>query len=140
MFNIAKDSSSTHSCIDKAQHARKRRVLAQGLSTSAVKAMEDRMTVHLRTFCNQLHTTTPDSANYPDQKVTYRQWGPPQNMAEWCSYLGYDAMGEMAFGKSFDMLRSVRNRFVIDLMADSDRVNFTASSFQQILHLIKCSD
>ena len=125
MYNIAKDISNTHSCIDRALHARKRRVLAQGLSTLALKAMEDRVTSHIRNFCRQIGNSTEDSVQHAIGTKAGQQWSPARNMAEWCSYLGYDAMGEMAFGKSFGMLNSTENRFVINIIADSDRENYT---------------
>src|SRR2546421_4065669 len=53
-FPAAKNVFSTHSAIDKTIHARKRRVLSQAFSESALRAMEEYMIVHIREFVSRL--------------------------------------------------------------------------------------
>lgn len=43
--------------------------------------------------------------------------GKPVNATEWLAFFGFDVMGDLAFGKSFDMLESGEKHFALKLMA-----------------------
>lgn len=101
-FPAIKGVYNTHNAIDKTMHGRKRRVLSQAFSDSALKSMEDVMLLHVRQLCAAL-------ASGADHGVV-------RNMADWFGYLTYDVMGELCFGKSFDMLVSSARRHVIGLV------------------------
>ena len=52
-----------------------------------------------------------------NEKGTERgQWGPAQNMADWCNYLTFDIMGDLCFGKAFNMLEKPDNHFAADMI------------------------
>ncbi|KAJ5092603.1 hypothetical protein NUU61_007473 [Penicillium alfredii] len=112
-FPAIKGVYNTHNAIDKTIHGRKRRVLSQAFSEHALKGMEDVMLLHIRQLCAALAGQDAGSgaqhAN-PDFKGTVR------NMGDWFSYLTYDVMGELCFGKSFDMLISEGRRHMIGLV------------------------
>jgi cytochrome P450 len=101
---------NTHNAIDKAMHGRKRRVLSQAFSDHALKSMEDVMLLHVRQLCEIL---TGGLEGKGEKSATATAIF---NMGDWFSYLTYDVMGELCFGKSFDMLVSSGRRKMIELV------------------------
>lgn len=104
---------NTHNAIDKTIHGRKRRVLSQAFSDHALKGMEDVMLLHVRQLCAVLageHPGGDTSVMNGEKKSVVR------NMGDWFSYLSYDVMGELCFGKSFDMLISSGRRELVGLV------------------------
>ncbi|PLN81693.1 cytochrome P450 [Aspergillus taichungensis] len=97
-FTAIKGVYNTHNVIDKTVHGRKRRVLSQAFSDHALKAMEDVVLLHVRQLCDKL-ANSQGSTNYSGKEDRVR------NLASWFSWLTYDVMGELCFGKSFDMLQ-----------------------------------
>ncbi|TVY82613.1 Cytochrome P450 monooxygenase apf7 [Lachnellula suecica] len=108
VFPPTKDTFNTHSSISKPSHARKRRVLSHAFSDGAIKSMEKYILGNVRTFCARLGETQGEKG-----------WGKPQNMADWCNYLTFDVMGDLCFGKAFEMLEHEENRHVIDLIGNA---------------------
>ena len=108
-FPAIKGVYNTHNAIDKAMHGRKRRVLSQAFSDNALKGMEDVMLLHVRQLCAVL-------AGYDGDFESHDQKGNVKNMGDWFSYLSYDVMGELCFGKSFDMLISETRRYKVGLV------------------------
>jgi cytochrome P450 len=119
VFPPTKDTFNTHSSIDKASHARKRRVLSHAFSDNAIKSMEKYILGNVRTFCSQL---APQSDG----------WGVAQNMADWCNYLTFDVMGDLCFGKAFEMLDHDTNRHVIDLIGNAAHMHLIVSNSASI--------
>ena len=127
VFPATKGAFSTHTAIDKAVHARKRRVLSQAFSDSAMRAMEVHILDNIRAWCrhlgvggnrsksdfggplNGLSKMSPD----PDAKG----WSEPKNMADWANYLSFDVLGDLCFGKPFGAMDREDNRFVLDLIS-----------------------
>ncbi|KAL4871470.1 hypothetical protein BDV12DRAFT_28966 [Aspergillus spectabilis] len=103
-FPAIKGVYNTHNSIDKIVHGRKRRVLSQAFSDNALKGMEDVMLLHVRQLCSVLGREDP---------VTR---GNTFNLASWFGYLTYDVMGELCFGKSFDMLIDGAKRRMVHLV------------------------
>ncbi|KAL3474375.1 cytochrome P450 monooxygenase [Aspergillus californicus] len=73
---------------DKKEHARRRRVWDQGFSSKALKTYEARVSK----YTTQLLTAVEGTL---DTEI---------EMSRWFNYYSFDVMGDMAFGKSFDML------------------------------------
>ncbi|EAW08883.1 cytochrome P450 [Aspergillus clavatus NRRL 1] len=103
-FPAIKGVYNTHNAIDKTMHGRKRRVLSQAFSDHALKSMEDVMLLHVRQLCAALA-----GGSAAGQKAVF-------NLGDYFSYLTYDVMGELCFGKSFDMLVSSGKRKLIELV------------------------
>ncbi|KAL3422894.1 cytochrome p450 family protein [Phlyctema vagabunda] len=122
VFPPTKDTFNTHSSIDKASHARKRRVLSHAFSDTAIKAMENHILGNVRTFCTQLGRRSFPKGKTNESIEKYSspgQWSIPQNMADWCNYLTFDVMGDLCFGKAFGMLEREENRHVVDLIGNA---------------------
>lgn len=101
-------AANTHNTRDKALHARKRRVLSQAFSDSAVKQMERYILNNIRTFCHQIGQGVSQDT---------KGWTSPKNMADWCNYLAMDILGDLCYGKAFHMLESDTNRYALELVS-----------------------
>ena len=100
-FPAAPGVFSTHTAIDHHTHARKRRVMSYAFSEAALKNLEEFIIVHIQDFVAKVTSIENGVINFTYPK---RGWTEPRNMASWCSYLGFDVMGDLCFGKSFGML------------------------------------
>jgi cytochrome P450 len=88
---------STHATTDKAQHARKRRILAQALSERMVHVYENEFRNILKNFLERYQKT-------PSQ--TEETWSPPFDMSHEFTLLCFDSMGQFCFGESFGSLQN----------------------------------
>lgn len=124
VFPPTKDTFNTHSSIDKTSHARKRRVLSHAFSENAIRSMEKYILANVRTFCSKLGAR-PTLFGKVNAKG---EWGLAQNMADWCNYLTFDVMGDLCFGKAFEMLEHEENRHVIDLIGNAAHMHLIVSA------------
>ncbi|KIW84306.1 hypothetical protein Z517_03556 [Fonsecaea pedrosoi CBS 271.37] len=95
------DEQSTFSEPYTERAMRKRKILSQGFSESALKAAEEYMIDQIKVLCKQL-------VNPSTEKV--------KDLSLWLNYLAYDIMGEVVFGKSFNMMTDPSLRYVLDLI------------------------
>lgn len=108
---------NTHNARDRDLHARKRRVLAQAFSDSAIKEMERYVLANVRTFCEAIGREGEEGDGMPFGTVAEKKgWSGVKNMSDWCNYLAMDILGDLCFGKAFRMLESPDNRFALDLV------------------------
>ncbi|KAG9239855.1 cytochrome P450 [Calycina marina] len=115
VFPPTKETFNTHSSIDKTSHARKRRVLSHAFSDSAIRTMERYILGNVRTFTKALGKKP---LSHSKSKAD-GEWSVAQNMANWCNYLTFDVMGDLCFGKAFEMLEKPENHHVIDLLGSA---------------------
>ncbi|KAI0129094.1 cytochrome P450-like protein [Xylariales sp. AK1849] len=99
---------NTHNTRDKTTHARKRRVLSHGFSDSAMKEMERYILANVRSFCEQIGVGASEES---------KGWTRAKNMADWCNYLAMDILGDLCFGKAFNMLEKPDNRYALELVS-----------------------
>ena len=140
-FPATPSSVSVHSARDKAQHARKRRVMSHAFSDSAIKGLERYILANVRTACSMLATGEKGGAkgnasekgrdgkekvaggNGEDGWVGFDGDGwtgiGTWNVAHWCNWLVFDIMGDLVFGKAFGMLESDANRFAIEMVGNA---------------------
>lgn len=85
--------------------------------------MEKYILHNIRSFTDGLVTSRWNHGNSQqmvmggDEKKTMAGgWGPAQNMADWCNYLTFDIMGDLCFGKAFNMLEKPDNHFAADMI------------------------
>lgn len=101
---------NTWSSVDKAQHARKRRVLAHAFSENAVRSAETFVIQHVNRWCELLGENTQ------------KQWSEPRDMARWANYLVFDILGDLCFGKSMEIKEPGENTlkdvpsYIVDYM------------------------
>ena len=102
------------------EHGRKRRIVSQGLSDSAIAAMEDHVLKHVRNFCDKLMRPDLFENQMPplahSREDTTEMWSPAKNMSRWASYLTFDIMGDLCFSNTFNMLESSTNHYMLDVL------------------------
>jgi hypothetical protein len=113
-FPANKHTFNVHSAIDKQAHARKRRVISYAFADSATKSMEKYILANIQAATNLLTQDVTRSAS-----TSEKGWSAPRNMANWSDWLTFDIMGDLVFGKSFNMLESPQNRFAINLVSNA---------------------
>ncbi|KAF3027581.1 hypothetical protein E8E12_000202 [Didymella heteroderae] len=87
------DAINTWSTTSVHQHARKRRILNYAFSDSALRAAE-----------GFVHANTDRWLELLEQLVdNEREWSGPLNMCDWTNWLVFDILGDLCFGKNFDM-------------------------------------
>ncbi|KAF2816759.1 benzoate 4-monooxygenase cytochrome P450 [Mytilinidion resinicola] len=86
--------------IDKKKHAVRRRFISHSFSTEALRNSEPFIQENVARFCEKL---APN-----DEK----KWSEKKDMARWCTWLGFDIMGDLAFGRRFNCLDSEENRYI----------------------------
>lgn len=84
---------------DKLLHARKRRVLNSVFSEKAIQSAETFIIKHVNRWCELLL----DSNN--------GDWSTPKNMAQLCDCLMFDTLGDLCFGRSFEIKEPGDNVF-----------------------------
>lgn len=63
--------------------------------------------------------------------------GKPVNVSDWFMYYGFDVMGDLAFGKSFDMLKQGEHHPAIKIMHDSVKPVGVVGHASWIINLLK---
>ena len=136
---------STHTAIDLKVHGRKRRVMSHAFSDAALKGVEDFVLEHVSNYINALTGRFNRSTTSKEASVLHSgsAWSEPKNISKWSTYLGFDVMGDLSFGRGFGMLtgESPANRDAPDLlMQAAKRHNVTGplpwlhqSGFDRIL-------
>jgi len=104
-------------------------VLSHAFSDGAVRTMERYILGNVRTFTKALGQK---SSTYLSEKSSGdKEWSVAQNMADWCNYLTFDVMGDLCFGKAFEMLERPDNHHVIDLLGSAAHMHLIVSFLQQ---------
>lgn len=62
-------------------------------------------------------------------------WSKPLNMSQWSTYLNYDIMGDLVFGRRFNVMTSDAHRFVPKLLMNSTAFIYTVRSAITFFHL-----
>lgn len=79
--------------------------------------MEKYIMANVRTFCSALGTKPASLVT--EKGIDKGEWSVAQNMSDWCNYLTFDVMGDLCFGKAFEMLERPENHHVIDLIGSA---------------------
>jgi hypothetical protein len=67
------------------------------------------------------------------ERAGEKGWSVPQNMADWANYLTFDVMGDLCFGKAFEMLEREENRHVIDLIGNAAHMHLIVSQTDHLM-------
>ncbi|CCX31761.1 cytochrome P450 [Pyronema domesticum] len=118
-FPAVKGVHNTHNCISKMEHGFKRRVLSVAFSDNALKSMEGAVIDAVNTLVDGVRK---DGKNGVD-------------MGERFSWLTFDVMAELCFGKSFGMLTDETQRFVTDLISKATHNHYICGNYLPIRFL-----
>ncbi|RVX76061.1 hypothetical protein B0A52_00418 [Exophiala mesophila] len=97
------ETMSTFSEIHRVPALKKRKILQQGFSESALRDAEEFIVDQINIFCREL--VNPATEHKKD-------------MSLWLNYLAYDIMGEIVFGKGFNMMTNDKIRYILPLIDD----------------------
>ena len=96
---------NTHTCIDKAVHRRKRKVISQAFSDQAIRKFEPTMLKHVNIFLKELLRHASHYGN--------NDWSEPMDMTPCCKFLSLDIVSDFAFGQSLKVQTEEENRGMI---------------------------
>ncbi|KFA53843.1 hypothetical protein S40293_01616 [Stachybotrys chartarum IBT 40293] len=94
---------SIHLSRDHQFHHSRRRLWSQAFSEKALRGYESRVALYNKGLISRLR-----EAN-----------GNPTDAAKWFSYYSFDVMGDLAFGKDFDMLKSGKQHWTVALLEEA---------------------
>lgn len=131
------EKASLFSSINKQVHARKRRILRQGFSDSALKTAGITIKKHVATLCQCLEFLDNDtqegyvlSGREPSNS---ERWSKPKNFSEWINRFTFDVSSDLSFSKSFDMMRYAGNRHIIKILHETLWADNVVSRIAQVL-------
>ena len=84
-------NESTFTTISKVPHARKRQVLSHAFTNRALQSAEEFVIQHVDRWCELLLGGSG------------HDWSEPRNTSEWIDTLMMDILGDLCFGKSFEI-------------------------------------
>lgn len=87
------EAVTTWNSIDSGVHSFKRRVLNHAFSSKALRSAEPFVLSNADRWCELLE----------DEVNAGGEWSGSVNMTDWVNYLVFDILGDLCFGKSFDM-------------------------------------
>lgn len=111
-FPAVKGFPSVHSAIIKSEHAKKKRVMSHAFSEQALASAQPYIMDKIVQLCDLLGDNTRDTVVTPSGK-------PAKMISRLTSYFSFDVMGELCFGKGFDMLTSADNRFALRMTSNA---------------------
>lgn len=108
--------------VNRQEHARRRRIVSQGLSDAALRSHEPTLLAHIKkcfaliTDVDFLSKIQPDTT----EKGHSKGWTRPMNMSDWFNWLTFDIMGDVVFGIGYDLLASPQNRAIPRAIEESN--------------------
>lgn len=111
-FPAVKGVHNTHNAISKTEHGFKRRVLSVAFSENALRSMEGAILGAVDTLVEGIRKDGPKGVD----------------MGERFSWMTFDVMGELCFGKTFGMLTDESQRFVTDLISKATHNHYIVRS------------
>ncbi|KAL1954913.1 hypothetical protein VTO42DRAFT_451 [Malbranchea cinnamomea] len=97
-YDLNYPSRSLQMTRDKAFHAKRRRLWDRGFSMKALKEYEPRVVSHCAELLSQFSALAAK--------------GEPVEIPRWVDYFSFDVMGDLVFGKSFNLVRDGGGHFI----------------------------
>lgn len=116
------DTMSTFSEIHRVPALKKRKILQQGFSESALRDAEGESymsnSVEIYLTNTGIVEYIVDQINIFCRELVNPTTEHKKDMSLWLNYLAYDIMGEVVFGKGFDMMTNEKIRYILPLIDD----------------------
>lgn len=106
---------SLHAEIDRTIHASRRRIMEPAFTDKSLRASEDLIVKNVETFAELVAQSIKRDGD----------WSEAFNLSQWSTYLNYDIMGNLVFGRRFDAMTSQTNRFIPKLIMNSTAFIYT---------------
>lgn len=117
------NAAGVASVIDKNSHARKRHIMSQAFSDTALRSLEPYIVANIKQWCDLLGTNTNGR-----KLEANNEWTKAKNMSQWSNYLTFDVLGDLCFGKPFGLLTSSEQRYIPGMMLSSMHAFQTVST------------
>ncbi|KAF4767991.1 hypothetical protein HAV15_002358 [Penicillium sp. str.  len=101
-YEVSRPLENLHTVRDKKVHETRRKVWARAFSPKALIEYDGRIAEYSNLLCRQVAGLN----------------GKPFDATRWFKYYAWDVMGELGFGKGFEMLENERNRHVPELLEE----------------------
>lgn len=88
-FRVAPNAISTLLATERAQHARKRRVMGQAFSDPAMRGMEQYVLQHVQDLVDRIGVAVKRPGGEK------QRWSTPLDMQRWCNWFVFDIMGDL---------------------------------------------
>lgn len=109
-------------------HGRKRRVLNHAFSEKALRSAEPFVISNADRWCEVIAGEIDETTG----------WSTSLNMADWVNYLVFDILGDLCFGKSFDMKEKDSDmKYVPHLMVEFLSLMHPVSRLRPVLSVFK---
>ncbi|KAF4438949.1 hypothetical protein F53441_12683 [Fusarium austroafricanum] len=102
-YNVLHPRVSLHMIREHKEHSNRRKVWDRAFSSKSLQDYEPRITKYTTQLLDRLH----------------EMQGMDINASDWLNFHSFDVMGDLAFGKSFDMLRSGVKHYFMTALHDS---------------------
>ncbi|KAF2840589.1 cytochrome P450, partial [Patellaria atrata CBS 101060] len=106
---------STQSVIDKHEHAFRRRIMSQAFSEKALRDAEKFIANNVRTLIHGI-----------GEGAGVGEWTTARNFSDWATWYGFDFIGDLSFGSSFDLLTSDEHRYVPGVLMGTSKFLYYA--------------
>lgn len=103
------------------EHNQRRKLWDAGFSMKAIKGYE----------ANIL-----DNVNLTIEQMFKREDAGPVDIAQWCTWFGFDVMGELGFGRGFDMLKNAKTAHAIHVRGSACSPYGSAGALTSFVHLL----
>ncbi len=123
---------NTHTLNDTQIHAKRRRLLANAFSESALRGLEYFVIERVNAFCGIMGTPKDTSRDTTTSEKD--SWSKPRDMSDWANNLTIDILGELCFGKTFGALEA-GGHMVAELRLSSTRM-YQSLAFLPGRHLL----
>ncbi|CAI6339949.1 unnamed protein product [Periconia digitata] len=99
-YDMLQKERSIHTTRSPQLHQQRRKIWDQGLSTKALRIYQERVAEHVTSLSNNIRG----------------RLGQSRNCTELFYFFGFDVMGDTAFGKDFNMLKSNIQHPIVEIM------------------------
>ncbi|OAG39457.1 hypothetical protein AYO21_06285 [Fonsecaea monophora] len=97
--------TSMHSTRSRQYHDLRRKAWARGFTQNSLREYEPRVERYTQSLVEQIRAFS----------------GQPVNAAQWFNYYSFDVMGDLAYAKDFDMLKSGQKHWAIEILNAGQR-------------------
>ena len=106
--------------INKHEHARRRRIISQGLSDASIRLQEDKIMAHIKKCFGWVTDTDKVALSSTDLDKRVEDWSQARNMSDWFTWLTFDIMGDVVFGMQYNLLGSPANHAIPEAIEQSN--------------------
>lgn len=109
--------------VKRYHHAEKRKVIAQALTDHSLELVDDVLLQHIETFCSLIVREGNGKSSSSSE-----EWSTPLDVQILTRHLGFDIMGDVCFGSTFDMMTDTANHYIHGAMKQGGQCLYAVSS------------